>query len=59
MKKYIPKIEFIKYGGQFQIGLTFTIHTHCVDEETEKYHFHIWLDLGLYCIELTIGERFL
>jgi hypothetical protein len=59
LKKYIPEFYLSKYRDQFQVGLSFTFHTHSSDEDAnvDLWHFHIWIDLGVYCIEITIGER--
>jgi hypothetical protein len=52
------KIELIKYEDQFQIGITFTRHYHQIDENNKQlYHYHMFIDLGTYCLETTIGEK--
>ena len=50
MDKYI---SFGKYRDQFQFGLTFAIHEH-----TEKRHFHCWIELGFWYIEISIGAPY-
>lgn len=57
IKRYIH-IEFIYQPSQIQIGANMCIHNHCPEEENESWHFHVWIDLFIWCIELTIGERF-
>ena len=46
-------IEFGKYGDQFQIGISATIHGH--NSDTDK-HFHLWIDLGFWYIEISIND---
>ena len=46
-------ISLEKYKDQFQVGLSFTIHKHY-----HKWHFHFWIDLGIYCIEISIGDSY-
>lgn len=48
-------LKIIKYSDQFQVGLTFAIHNHCYNEP-KCFHFHMWIDLGKWCIEITIGK---
>lgn len=46
--------ELIKYEDQFQVGLSFARHGHC---STLDKHFHIWIDLGWWCLEITFCEH--
>ena len=46
------RISLDKYDDQIQFGLTFSFHKHSV-----KRHFHIWIDLFKYYIEITIGKE--
>lgn len=43
-------IQLVRYYDTFQLGLGFTRHNH-----GEGKHCHIWIDLGVYCIEITFG----
>ena len=43
-------IEIVKYNDQFQIGVSFAVHSHGF-----KSHKHFWLDLGRRCLEVTFG----
>jgi hypothetical protein len=63
LKKYIPKFKFGKYPYQFQLGVYASIHNHnpndyCNETGDNYYHFHLWIDLGFYYIEITIRDEF-
>lgn len=57
--KRIINIEFYKYSDQFQIGANFAIHTHSCNSKTgdRYYHGHIWIDLGIWCIEISFMDK--
>jgi len=41
-------IEIIKYDDQIQFGIMVARHEH-----GDGKHYHLWIDLGRYCIEIT------
>lgn len=43
--------ELVKYADQFQVGLSFTVHSHGCGR-----HMHLWIDIGKYCLEFTVFE---
>lgn len=45
-------IEIFRYDNQFQLGITLCFH-----DDGNGRHFHLWFDLGIYCIEITIGGK--
>ncbi len=46
------KIEWIRYMDQFSLGISFAAHAH-----GDRWHFHVFIDLGPGCVEITVGER--
>jgi len=48
------KALWVKYENQLQFGLAFARHKHHSDAD---YHYHIFLDVGVYCLEILIGEE--
>lgn len=51
------KAELIDYHeydekGWYAFGLHFGVHSH-----GEPLHGHIWIELGRWCVEVTIGGR--
>jgi hypothetical protein len=50
-KRKLDMFELGRYDDQFQVGLVFSVHSH-----GEKRHAHIWVDLGFYYVQVTIGE---
>lgn len=44
-------IEVDKYEQDIKLGVDIGLHKHNVDE---NYHFHIWIDLFKYYIEINI-----
>jgi len=55
VSKYIS-LEIEKHwDNDFQIGITpFCIHKH----NDGFYHFHLFIDIGFWYIELTIGKEY-
>jgi len=51
---YNMKALWVKYENQLQFGLAFARHKHHSDAD---YHYHIFLDVGVYCLEILIGEE--
>jgi hypothetical protein len=48
-------ITFDRYDkGWYQLGLSCGYHDH--DDLEVKWHFHLWIDLGPWYIEVRIGE---
>ena len=48
------KIEIIRNKNQYQLGIESAIHKHF--DFPKKWHFHIWIDIVFYCIEISIGK---
>jgi hypothetical protein len=51
------RVELIDYHeydekGWYAFGLHFGVHSH-----GEPRHGHIWIELGRWCVEVTIGGR--
>lgn len=54
-------MEWIKYEDQLQFGILFARHRHFRDDynkKNNKYHYHVFIDIGKYCLEITIGEKY-
>jgi hypothetical protein len=49
------KALWVKYENQLQFGLAFARHKHHSD--ANNYHYHIFIDVGVYCLEILIGEE--
>jgi len=47
------KIELIKYREQFNFGMSISWHNHHMPN---MYHFHLWIEIGIFCVEITIGK---
>jgi len=50
----IELIDYLEYGDRswYAFGIHGGIHSH-----GELRHGHIWIDLGRWCVEVTIGGR--
>lgn len=52
--------EWCKYKTQFQIGISFCLQNIEKEIEYPEYnvkHFHVWIDLGFRCLEISILNK--
>jgi hypothetical protein len=55
MKNFFKNhFELGKYDDQFQVGVSFGFHKTWSEY---NFHFHFWIDLGFWYIQITIGDN--
>jgi hypothetical protein len=56
----IIEFHWCRYKDQFQVGISACLQNISKDIEYPEYnycHFHIWIDLGFRCFEITILDK--
>ncbi|MCP4650331.1 MAG: hypothetical protein GY853_09680 [PVC group bacterium] len=53
-KNKIIDFDWCKYSHAFKLGSTVVLHNHIC----ERWHFHLWIDLGFRCLEISVNANY-